>query len=300
MQKMHFNIGRKIACVALLFVSLLPIVVAVLMTVRHWTPLPFADEWHTPGSLLTSYANGTLSFSDFFNQHNESRMVFPRLLYLVLARVHGLDVRDAMVVSLLEVTAVCGLLFWLFLRTAGATASSALVALALTTFLAFSPIQYGNFLWGLLFELFFPGLAVVLVAVVNLSRLKLGAKTMINLITALFATYTFANGMLLWILAIPLSASQEFISKRGRFIWYSLFALFGVAAVSVYFVNYKPPAQHPSFHFEPGQIIHYIILWLGGLLYISANFPFSGRANRISPLIGHVGERDHLDYYWWR
>ena len=170
MSSKRFYVDRKIIGIALMLIALVPFILAVVGTLRHWVALPYWDEWFSPGTLLLSYAKGTLSFSDFFSQHNESRKAFPYLLYITLAKIHGWDVRDAMVISLLEVAAICGLLFWLFLRTKGATAITALVAFALTTFLCFSPVQYDNFLCGLFFELFVPGLATILVALVNLSR----------------------------------------------------------------------------------------------------------------------------------
>ena len=57
-------------------------------------------------------------------------------------------------------------------------------------------------------------------------------------------------------------------------MWYSLFALFGVAAISIYFVGYEPPAHHPSLHFEPGKLIRYIILWLGSYFESAQVHPF--------------------------
>jgi hypothetical protein len=274
MPRPRLHINHKIICTALLLVSLIPIVVAATAMVRHWAPLPYWDEWFTPGEVLRSYAQGTLSFTDFFLQHNESRKVFPRLLYLALAKLHGWDVRDGMVVTLLEVATICGLCFLLFLRTTGATAKTALVALAATTFLAFFPIQYENFLWGLQFEPFFPGLAVILVALINLSPLRFGTKTLLNLVIALVATYTFANGMLLWIFGIPLPAMHDPASKRRRLIWYVLFASVGVGAISGYFVDYQRPVYHPSFHFGIGQIIRYVILWVGGYFKSAHISPF--------------------------
>jgi len=275
MKRTRFHIDRQIICIALLLVALIPIVLAVLGTVRHWVPLPYWDEWRTPGLLLTSYAKGTLSFSDFFLQHNESRKAFPCLLYITLAKLHGWDVRDAMVVSLLEVAAISGLILWLFLRTKGATVITALIAFAVTTFLCFSPVQYDNFLWGLLFELFFPGLATILVALVNLSTFRFGVKTTINAIVALVATYTFTNGMLLWILGVPLPAAQESASKRTRLLWYLIFALVGAATISAYFVDYKRPPSHPPFHFGVLQVAHYLILWVGGYFNSPPVSPFA-------------------------
>jgi len=270
----RFYPDQRIIGIALALVVVIPVALAVTVTLRHWVPLPYWDEWFTPGVLLTACAKGTLSFSHFFLQHNESRKVFPRLLYLALAKIHGWDVRDAMAVTLFEVAAICGLLFWLFLRTKGATAITALVAFAVTTFLCFAPVQYDNFLWGLVFELFVPGLAVILVAAVNLSRLRFGVKTVINIVLALVATYSFANGMLLWILGVPLPAAQESASKRARLGWYSLFALAGAAAIASYFVGYKRPEAHPSFHFGVPQLVHYLILWVGGYYNSTRVSPF--------------------------
>ena len=237
--------------------------------------LPYWDEWFSPGTLFLSYAKGTLSFSDFFYQHNEARRAFPYLVYITLAKIHGWDVRDGMVISLLEAAAICGLLFWLFLRTEGATAITALIALTLTSFLVFSPVQYDNFLSGILFELFIPGLATILIALVNLSRLRFGIKTTINAIVALVATYTFANGMLLWILGVPLPAARESISKRTRLLWYLIFALVGAAAISAYFLGCKPPPSHPPFRFDILQLAHYTILWVRGYFNSAPVSPFA-------------------------
>jgi hypothetical protein len=275
MSSKRFYVDRKIIGIALMLIALVPFTLAVVGTLRHWVALPYWDEWFSPGTLLLSYAKGTLSFSDFFYQHNESRKAFPYLLYITLAKIHGWDVRDGMVISLLEAAAICGLLFRLFIRTKGATAITALVALTVTSFLVFSPVQYDNFLSGLLFELFIPGLATILIVVVNLSPLQFGIKTTINAVIALVATYTFANGMLLWILGVPLPGAQEYISKRTRLLWYLVFALVGAAAISAYFVDYKPPPSHPPFHFGVLQLAHYMILWVGGYFNSAAASPFA-------------------------
>ena len=96
------------------------------------------------------------------------------------------------------------------------------------------------------------------VAAVNLSGFRFGIKTTINAVVALVATYTFTNGMLLWILGVPLPAAQESASKRSRFVWYSIFALTGVAAIAAYFIGYKRPPSHPPFHFgiRPISALH--------------------------------------------
>ena len=56
-------------------------------------PLPFWDEWNTPGAQLASWYRGTLSFAELCSQHNESRKLIPRLIYLPLFRLAGWNVQ---------------------------------------------------------------------------------------------------------------------------------------------------------------------------------------------------------------
>jgi hypothetical protein len=114
MRRNHFYTDWKMIRITLVLVSLIPFVLAVRGTTRHWVPLPYWDKWFSPGTLFLSYVKGILSFSDFFYQHNEARKAFPYLVYITLAKIHGWDVRDGMVISLLEAAAICGLLFGSF------------------------------------------------------------------------------------------------------------------------------------------------------------------------------------------
>src|SRR2546430_15920606 len=65
-------------------VGTLPIIVAFVMMKRHWTSVPYEDDWWTPGTQIVSFLQGTLSISELWSQHNDSRPVFSRLYYLAL------------------------------------------------------------------------------------------------------------------------------------------------------------------------------------------------------------------------
>src|SRR5437762_9912241 len=77
----------------------LPALAAVYMMWSHWVPVPYWDEWDSPGQQLAAYYRGTLGLTDLFSQHNESRSLFPRLLYLSLYLTAGWDVRCGMVAT---------------------------------------------------------------------------------------------------------------------------------------------------------------------------------------------------------
>ena len=132
---------------------------------------------------------------------------------------------------LVIVGATSFLFYRLMRRTTGASRQVALIAWIAASFLCFSSVQLENFLWGIQLEVFFPGLAVVAVAAVNLSRLSLARKCLINSLFALVATYTVAHGMLIWFLGIPLLAANDSSSTRQRLIAYGSYLLAATAAI---------------------------------------------------------------------
>ena len=73
-----------------------PILLAFLVVWKHSAPLPFWDEWNTPGAQLASWYRGTLTIAELCSQHNESRKLIPRLIYLPLFTVAGWNVQLAL------------------------------------------------------------------------------------------------------------------------------------------------------------------------------------------------------------
>jgi hypothetical protein len=230
----------------------------------NWLPLPFGDEWDTPGGLMVDWCRGTLSLGKLFQQHNESRKFFPGLLYLCMAKVGGWDVRATMMLVFVTVCAIAALSYRLLRRTPGATALSALTAWLVVMFLCFSGSQFENFLWGIQIEPFFPGLAVLAVIAVNTSKLPFHSRTMCNIGLALVATYTFANGMLLWLLGVPLPPDADRSSRKQLIKWYSAYAACALISVSSYFVGYvRSSMPFASVTADFSKLTQYLVLWAG-------------------------------------
>ena len=143
----------------------------------------------------------------------------------------------------------------------------------LMTYLCFAPVQVENFLYGIEIETFFPGFALLGAAAINLSALSFRWKALANLALAFVATYTFANGMLVWALAWPLPAPNEPAPRQRRFIWGSIYALAGAISVGAYFIGYHRPSYHPAFASISARFLdlaHYVVLWSGN--YFSTGF----------------------------
>lgn len=271
---------RTFAIAGLLCLGLLPIILMMYHVRSTWIQIPFWDEWHTPGSQFESWCRGTLTIGELFSQHNESRKFFPRLLYFALVAVGGWDVRKEMDVFFLE-ACLLSLLLWRLLRqTPGSTTLPALTTWAVMMFLCFSPVQFENFLYGIQLEPLFVGMAVVAVATVNLSALSFGSKTLINLLFAVVSTYTYANGMVLWLLALPLPAHADHIPRRRRILWSGIYLLAATVVLGFYFVGYKRPSDHPAFALAQHHgidLAHYMILWIGSYVASGCVNPlFSG------------------------
>jgi hypothetical protein len=279
----NFRLERRAFVIAALFcLGLLPIVLMMHHVRSNWVPIPFWDEWHTPASQFESWCRGRLTVDELFSQHNESRKFFPRLLYFALAIAGGgWDVRAEMAVLFFEVCLLSALLWRLLRQTSGSTPVTTLITWAIMMFLCFSPVQFENFLWGIQLEPFFIGLAVVAVATVNLSGLSFGRKTLINVLLAFVATYTFANGMVLWPLAFPLAASSDSTSRRHRILWSGIYVLTAIAAIGFYFNGYERPSYHPklaSLQHQGLDLAHYLILWIGSYFV----------SDRVNPLVAGI------------
>ena len=265
--------SRHIPEVLLALVCCLPALLMWHWISANWVQIPTWDEWHTPGSQFASWCAGTLTINELFSLHNESRKFFPRLLYFALAAFGGWDVRKEMRVTFVLVCTLCLLLLLLLRRTSGATLPSSFLTWGLMVSLCFAPVQVENFLYGIEGEAFFVGTAVVAAALLNLSRVSFRTKVLGNAILAFTATYTFANGMLVWALAWPLAAIDESTPRKNRVRWYVTYAVVGVVSIGCYFVGYHQPSYHPELASVFGrfwELLHYLVLWVGR--YFASDF----------------------------
>jgi hypothetical protein len=252
--------------------SVLPVLAALYMMCTHWVPVPYWDEWDSPGKQLAAYYRGNLSFADLFSQHNESRSFFPRLVYLALYLTAGWDVRSSMVATFVLACAGSAGLYAVARRT-NPSRGAALLMFAMMNFLLFSPRQYENFLYAIMGEVFTPPCALILAILVNLSNLSFKWKVLINAALAVISMYTFANGMLLWVLAFPLGIKSGLRPEeaRSRRFWRMAYALIGALSISCYFISYQHPPLSPQF-VSPLErlpaLLHFFLYWIGSLFRV--------------------------------
>ena len=240
----------------------------------NWVPLPFWDEWHTPGSQFESLYRGTLTLKEMFSQHNESRNFFPRLLYFTLQHFGGWDVRKEIRVVFFGVWALCLLLLYLLRRTPGATPVSSLVGWTMMTFLCFAPVQVQNFLYGIEIETFFPGFALLAAAAINLTGSRFSLEDADKSRSRFRRDLHFCErhvALGAWPGHYPRLTNR----RHGGGGLSGPLSTRSLAAISVgaYFVGYHRPSYHPEFASISARFLdlaHYVVLWSGN--YFSTGF----------------------------
>ncbi|MFN2622613.1 MAG: hypothetical protein ABR611_07190 [Chthoniobacterales bacterium] len=248
----------------------LPILAALYVVWKQTVAFPFWDEWYTPGAQLASWYRGTLTVAELCSQHNESRKLVPRLIYLPLFTIAGWDVRLILPLVLGVVGLVSVGLYQLARRTIRPVIASSLAFTAMN-FLLFSPREYQNFTNGIQWELYFPSLALLLALLANLSGRSLAWKTICNALLALVSTYTFANGMLLWLLAFPI-ATDTGRSSRSKIVWRVGYVAAATVSIALYFVSYRHPPFSPpaaSVITNGPALLRFFLIWFGSLFRVA-------------------------------
>ncbi|TAD80111.1 MAG: hypothetical protein EA001_01995 [Oscillatoriales cyanobacterium] len=194
----------------------LPALLLAALMVRYGVNLPTYDQWDTPGVLFVKLAEQQpLTFADFISQHNESRKVFPRLIFLGLAYLTGWDIRAELAVIFVLVCGAAGAIFALGRSTVADRRFQA-IAFALASCLLFSPSQWENWVYSIQIVVFLPIFCITTSLWLAQSSLKFWQKIAINILLATVSTYSSASGMFCWFLSFPALFLKDWIVGLGR------------------------------------------------------------------------------------
>ncbi|NEP91373.1 MAG: hypothetical protein F6K18_33780 [Okeania sp. SIO2C2] len=260
---------QQIPILCLIF---LPVLFMGICILKYSVNFPFSDQWPLAVMFEKIYA-GNLSFSDLFAQFHESRKFFPRLIFIGLAYLTNWDVRYEMLVIFLLTCVVSFNIYCLNRLTVRASLFTQLLLLAISNLLIFSPAQYENWLWGIQIVVYTPIACLTGCLVIAQKKLSLRTKFIICFCLCTVSTFSYANGMLIWVLIFPalaILASGKFEEVFTKNIWIIIGGLLGLAAnLVVYFYDYQKPDKHPSFLSaiaHPVETVHYFFAFLGAPL----------------------------------
>jgi len=237
------------------------------LILKYGQPIPWMDQWSIPGKIILAHIRGTLSLNDFFQVHNDSVKAFSGLLWFLLAR-NGWNPRREMVATWLITLGLAAALWLLLRKTPGMTGHIKTAILVLMLLFLFHPCGVEHWLTGLSME---NALVIICLAIGLLVNRTVSRPWIAYPLAALLsfaATYSYTNGMLLWVLlcpALPLLGSPGIKPKNN--IPLLLYLASALASIFVYFTilvasPYKLTQAELDFS-SPLNTMHFFLRWLG-------------------------------------
>jgi hypothetical protein len=247
----------------LLLIAAPPLLIGLLIF-RDGVDTPFRDQWDGTAPLFEKMAAGTLGFADFFAQHNEHRILFPRLIAFGLGLLTHWNIRAELFVIWFLALACLFNIWQIRRRTARKDSSFWLLFPA--SVLLFSPLGFQNFLWGFQIGFLLP-IACVTACIWVATYVRHPFNFVFAILLCTVCTFSMASGLMSWLLTTPLlllaqAQSNSHSARKWWVIWTCAF-LFEVCA---YFYGYEKAARHPPvwasirYPISAGQ---YVLVFLG-------------------------------------
>ncbi|HWN10877.1 MAG TPA: hypothetical protein VNO50_16685 [Pyrinomonadaceae bacterium] len=254
--------------------SALPLILAVVPPIFTGLSIyifavdtPLWDEWLI-GGYLHEFSQGTLSFRDLFAQQNEYRQFFPNLIFVGLGWLTSWDVRSWMAASFVAAAVVSFCIYRLGKWSLPETPLRAPWTWFIANLIIFSPVQHENWLQGQQLVYFLPiACFTASLLITSTGQLRTGTRFLLCAALSIIASFSSVNGMLCWILLLPLLAWSTSSSEFWRKKWWVIFWIAGFAAtLALYFKGYRRPVQNDPFALirtNPADTLAYYLGTLG-------------------------------------
>jgi hypothetical protein len=237
--------------------------------------VPFWDEWDIPGHFYERFLDGTVGFRTFLLQHNEGRLVFPKLIFAAIGLTVGWKVRIFMLLSWFCLLLTFVLLLRFLLADNSKLKPFTFLCSALPLgLLLFSPAQSITQLWGSTLCMFMAPLCLVGCLWLQSTQVHYGLKVIWCATLSFISTFSFPVGMLCWFLGFPFftiwiqGLKKMTHREKTRIAWWTgLYLMLALVTIGFYFWDYQKPAWHPSFGAvlrHPLLGLGFFLTWLGG------------------------------------
>lgn len=237
--------------------------------------MPSLDDWAL-APLIDKSFQGTLSLHDFFVQHNEHRIFFPRIIILLLVRLSDWSITYELAANILCAIGIFFALVYQVGITKKHREDGAHWLIPIISLMVFSLTQWENWLWGFQLVVFMCVCAIV-AGIILLSNM--GSKRLwflAALFSGIIATYSFANGMLYWPIGFLVLMFSPVNGRRTKNKYMLVWVLTAAATVLLYFYGYHKPEHHPSLwviYEYPLEYSTYVFSFLGSP--VTSQYAFS-------------------------
>lgn len=256
----------KLNNLTLLFFYSIPIITVIFFISLFGVDIPFWDEWELV-TLFDKIFSNTLSFQDLFIQHNEHRIIIPKLIFIALILINGWNTKQLMFISVLLVITsfifCCKINYLVFNNE---NKKQHLINL-LIGFLVFSLGQWENWLWGFQIAWFLINLCFIISIyfLIKVNKENLYRYLFYSAFFCFIASFSSAHGLLIWLAVIPLILGLKInVNSKIKIIifWVSSFLI----CTSIYLIDYHKPSHHPNILFNAENVftrIKYFFVLIG-------------------------------------
>jgi hypothetical protein len=255
-----------------------PVLVIIFLVLRYAVATPMLDDWEMAPLIVKAHTSG-LSWNDLFEQQQEARTFFPKLIFIVLSMGKYWDGRVEMMLSVL-ICCLTALGIYRLAAKSGLSRREATIAFLLMVLLIFSPAQHELWLLASGFPSFVPALCIVWGLCVVRSGFSIGTRFGLCAGLAVFASFTLSNGLLAWGFTFPILLATQRLPAWKR--WLGFWLLAAAACAVIYFWHFHAPQDLPPF--APRKPVldywRYVAAFLGSGL---------GRAGNDNPLSVSIG-----------
>ena len=233
-------------------------IASAYIVITTYSPVPHWDEW----SLFDHLAQGgDWSVVWLWAQHNEHRIFVTKLFFLLdVEFFHGTQKFLLVSIFLVQLLQVA-LLSWSLRVLGGLRGSAWRAGTGLIAYCILCPTQYENFVWGFQLQFVVPA-AMATLAVLSLLLYQREGKArflVVSIAAATVATWSLANGMLLW----PLLVFVALWRRTKSPTWIALLTG-GVCNIALYFYHYHGTASKMTLPLlSLGERARYAIVYLG-------------------------------------
>jgi hypothetical protein len=240
------------------------------LVARYGVAIPMLDDWEMAPLVAKAHLGG-LTFHDLFEQQQEARTFFPKLLFIALSFGKQWDGRVEMMLSIL-ICCLTALGIYRLLAKSKLSLGATTIAFLFIVLLIFSPAQHELWLLASGFPSFVPALCVVWgICIVVGGRFSIATKFWLCAGLAFFASFTLASGLLVWGVTFPflLATQREPRWKRWLGFWF----LATTACAAIYFWNFHAQPDLPTFAPRKSIVDYwcYLTAFLGSGLGRSGN-----------------------------
>ncbi len=229
---------ERIIRILLWTLVLLPIIGSMVITMKRSVDQRFLDDWELV-KYLVRFKEGTLHWRDLFAVYIEHRPVVSRLLSVAAILLGGGDMRGQNVLTLLMLLATFATMARLWIKQGTSTIRQLWFPLLICGVALFTPVQWQTLLWADCFYSVIPGMLLVISIWVAFQTWPWWLRCLLGTLFAVTGTLSFASGILLWMLPLPVMLLCGSFLNRSQRIKFTVLWLSVMTVVFAMYLNIR-------------------------------------------------------------